>query len=166
MSSAEDRLDVIETCTRMLWSVDLRQWEALPALLAEKVALDYTSLFGGEPAVRTRAQIIADWTAGLGHLRATQHMIGNQVAEVNGDAAQVTAHFQATHLLPNPQGGATWTLGGRYRFDLTRTPAGWRIAGVVMTALWADGNQQIMTPPDGPPDPVDQLDQHAQKETP
>ncbi|MFD9004728.1 nuclear transport factor 2 family protein [Streptomyces sp. NPDC059582] len=148
MSSAEDRLDVIETCTRMLWLVDLRQWDTLPAVLAEKVALDYTSLFGGEPVVRTRAQVIADWSAGLGHLRATQHLIGNQIAEVHGDSARLTAHFQAMHLLPNPYGSATWTLGGRYRFDLTRTGAGWRITGVVMTALWADGNQQIMTAPD------------------
>ncbi|WP_086735297.1 nuclear transport factor 2 family protein [Streptomyces glaucescens] len=150
MSSPEDRLDVIETCTRMLWYVDLRQWDALPALLAEKVTLDYTSLFGGEPIVRTPDQVIADWSAGLGHLKATQHMIGNQIAEVRGDAAVLTAHFQATHLLPNPYGSETWTLGGRYRFDLARTTAGWRIAGVLMTALWADGNQQIMTVSDGP----------------
>ncbi|MGI5453378.1 nuclear transport factor 2 family protein [Streptomyces sp. CA-249302] len=148
MSSAEDRLDAIETCTRMLWLVDLRQWDALPALLAEKVTLDYTSLFGGQPSTSTPDRIIADWRAGLGHLEATQHMIGNQIAEVRGDEAVVTAHFQATHLLPDAHGGPTWTLGGRYRFDLARGAAGWRIAGVVMTALWADGNQQIMTPPD------------------
>lgn len=152
MSSAEDRLDVIETCTRMLWYVDLRQWDALPAVLAEKVALDYTSLFGGEPATRAREQIIADWSAGLGHLKATQHMIGNRLAEVRGDEAVMTAHFQATHVLPVPHGSPTWTLGGRYRFDLARTTrpeaAGWHITGLVMTALWADGNQQIMTAPD------------------
>ncbi|MER6418996.1 nuclear transport factor 2 family protein [Streptomyces sp. NPDC001137] len=148
MTSAEDRIDVIETCTRMLWHVDLRQWEALPALLAEKVTLDYTSLFGGEPVVSARDRVIADWRAGLGHLKATQHMIGNQIAEVYGDEAVLTAHFQATHLLPNAHGGPTWTLGGRYRFSLTRDGSGWRIAGVVMTAVWADGNQQIMTPPD------------------
>ncbi|MFD0313937.1 nuclear transport factor 2 family protein [Streptomyces flavalbus] len=149
MSSAEDRLDVIETCTRMLWHVDLRQWDALPAVLAEKVTLDYTSLFGGTPVTRTADLVIADWAAGLGHLKATQHMIGNQIAEVNGDTAVLTAHFQATHLLPNPYGSATWTLGGRYRFDLVRSASGWRISGVLMTALWADGNQQIMTGPDG-----------------
>jgi hypothetical protein len=117
-------------------------------LLAEKVTLDYTSLFGGEPTTSTPERIIADWRAGLGHLQATQHMIGNQIAEVYGDEAVLTAHFQATHLLPNAHGGPTWTLGGRYRFDLTRSTSGWRIAGVVMTAVWADGNQQIMTPPD------------------
>jgi len=147
-AEAEDRIDVIETCTRMLWHVDLRQWDALPALLAEKVTLDYTSLVGGQPTVSTPDRIIADWRAGLGHLTATQHMIGSQIAEVHGDEAHLTAHFQATHLLPNAHGGPTWTLGGRYRFDLTRSASGWRIAGVVMTAVWADGNQQIMTPPD------------------
>ncbi|MDH6216885.1 nuclear transport factor 2 family protein [Streptomyces pseudovenezuelae] len=149
MSSAEDRLDVIETCTRMLWYVDLRRWDALPAVLAEKVTLDYTSLNGGTPVTLPADRIIADWAAGLGHLRATQHLIGNQIAEVDGDTAVLTAHFQATHLLPNPYGAPTWTLGGRYRFDLTRATAGWRIAGVVMTTLWADGNQQIMTSSDG-----------------
>jgi hypothetical protein len=42
-------------------------------------------------------------------------------------------------------GDPTWTLGGHYRFDLTRTPGGWRIAAVTMTADWATGNQHIMT---------------------
>ncbi|WP_199487508.1 hypothetical protein [Actinomadura spongiicola] len=35
------------------------------------------------------------------------------------------------------------TLGGTYRFDLAHTTAGWRITSVVMTATWADGNQNL-----------------------
>ena len=47
MQSAADRLAVIETCTRVAWHADEREWDALRDLFAEEVRLDYTSLQGG-----------------------------------------------------------------------------------------------------------------------
>ncbi|MFF0628062.1 nuclear transport factor 2 family protein [Streptomyces sp. NPDC004296] len=80
----------------------------------------------------------------LSDLASTQHLITNHLVRISGDTAVATADFQATHLLPNALGGPLWTLGGHYRFTLRRTPAGWRIDGLTMTADWADGNRQIM----------------------
>ncbi|MFF9620073.1 nuclear transport factor 2 family protein [Streptomyces griseosporeus] len=135
---ATDRLDVIDTCTRMAWYADQRDWDRLAGVFADKVTLDYTSLNGGEPVTLTPAQITDGWRAGLGVYDATQHLVGNHLVTVDGDSAVCTATFQAVHLKSD---GSRWTLGGTYRFDLARTGAGWRIAGVVMTAVWSDGER-------------------------
>lgn len=135
--------EIIETCTRMAWHADQREWDRLETVFADKVTLDYTSLNGGEPAVLTPRQIIDAWSAALGGYDATQHLITNHLVDTDGDRAVCTAAFQATHRLATPHGSPLWTLGGTYRFDLTRTTAGWRITAVVMTATWADGNQNL-----------------------
>lgn len=136
-------MEIIETCTRMAWHADQREWARLEAVFADEVTLDYTSLNGGDPAVLTPAQIIEAWSATLGGFDATQHLITNHLVDIDGDSAVCTAAFQATHRLANPHGSPLWTLGGTYRFGLVRTGGGWRIASVVMTATWADGNQNL-----------------------
>ncbi|MFF8288990.1 nuclear transport factor 2 family protein [Streptomyces sp. NPDC016309] len=131
-----DRLDVIDTCNRMAWYADQRAWDALAGVFADEAMLDYTSLNGGEPVALTPSQIVAGWQAGLGAYAATQHLLGNHLVTVDGDDAVCDATFQATHRKGD---GSLWTLGGTYRFDLTRSPDGWRITGVVMTQVWSDG---------------------------
>lgn len=143
--SAVDRLAVVETCTRMAWHADQREWDALREVFAERVLLDYTSLQGGEPATVPRDQLVESWAGLLGKLAATQHLVTNHLVTLSGDTAACTAAFQATHLLPNAHGDPIWTLGGSYRFELVRDGEGWRISALTMTATWASGNQQIMS---------------------
>jgi SnoaL-like domain len=140
-----DRFNVIETCTRMARHTDNREWDRLAGVFADRVRLDYTSLNGGEPAELSVADIVAAWSGLLGKLDATQHLITNHLVEVDGDIAVCAADFQATHLLANPLGGHLWTLGGKYRFELARTARGWVITSVAMTAVWADGNKDLLT---------------------
>ncbi|WP_040778674.1 nuclear transport factor 2 family protein [Nocardia pneumoniae] len=142
--SRMDRLDVIDTCTRMAWHADHREWDQLAAVFADQVRLDYTSLTGGEPVTLTPAQIVAAWQDTLGGLEATQHLLGNHLVTVDGDRAVCTASFQATHRRSEALGASLWTLGGTYRFDLVRIGVDWRISGVVMTAMWGDGNRGLL----------------------
>ncbi|MEW9552354.1 nuclear transport factor 2 family protein [Nonomuraea sp. NPDC050783] len=139
-----ERQAVVEVCTRMAWHADRREWQALEAVFADEVRLDYTSLNGGEPAVLSPGQIVDAWRQVLGGFDATQHLIANHLVTLEGDTAVCTASFQATHRLTDPLGASLWTLGGFYRFDLIRADGGWRISGVVMTAAWADGNKELM----------------------
>lgn len=143
MSSVADRLDIIETCTRMGWYIDQREWESLGDVFSDEVKLDYTSLNGGEPGTVTSKELVTAWSGLLGNFAATQHLLSNFLVDVQGDTAVTTAMFQATHRMPNEHGGPLWTLGGTYRIDLERTPGGWRINGIVMTTTWADGNQHL-----------------------
>lgn len=144
MSAVEDRMAIIETCTRMAWHTDQREWEQVEQVFADEVTLDYTSLNGGQPVTLTPAQVVAAWSGALGGFDATQHLVTNHLVTMTGDAAACTASFQATHRLANPFGAPLWTLGGTYRFDLVRVADAWKISGVVMTAAWADGNKDLL----------------------
>ncbi|GAA4785917.1 nuclear transport factor 2 family protein [Streptomyces ziwulingensis] len=138
-----DRHDIVELCTRMGWHLDHCQWDRLTDLFTDDIRLDYTSLNGGEPVVLSRKDVIAKWRGNREGLAATQHLISNQLVEVDGDRAAATAMFQATHLLPNQLGGPLWTLAGEYRYGLLRTPDGWRIEALTMSVIWAEGNRNI-----------------------
>ncbi len=128
----------------MAHHTDRREWTELAEVFADEVAVDYTSLRGGEPAKLARAALVDGWRSALGGLAATHHMITNHLVELTSDQAVCSADFQAVHVLPNPHGDPTWTLGGRYRFELRRPSGDWQIAALTMTAVWATGNQQIM----------------------
>jgi hypothetical protein len=142
-SLAESKYMVAETCVRMAVHADRREWQKLRAIFADKVLLDYTSLTGGEPAQLTPQEIIDSWAGVLGGYDATQHLIANQLVDIDGDRAVCTASFQATHRLATALGAPVWTLGGNYRWELARTGRRWLIDTVVMTATWGDGNQAL-----------------------
>ncbi|WP_218586443.1 nuclear transport factor 2 family protein [Nocardia cyriacigeorgica] len=95
-----DRLDVIDTCTRMVWHTDHREWDELAAVFHDSVRLDYTSLNGGEPVTMTPAQIVAAWRETLGGFDATQHLLGNHLVTVDGDSAVCTASFRPPTAAP------------------------------------------------------------------
>jgi hypothetical protein len=139
-----DRLDVIDTCTRMAWYTDHREWDALASVFADEVTLDYTSLNGGEAVSLTPDRIVAAWRDTLGGFASTQHLLANHLVDIDADSAICTASFQATHRKAEAFGASLWTLGGSYRFDLVRVEGAWRIRGVAMTAVWGDGNRGLL----------------------
>lgn len=140
-----DRDEIIDTCTRMMWAVDTRDWAALPGLLGDSVVHDFTSLHGGEPQVLTAAEVTDMWSTLIGAFDATQHLLGNHVVTVDDDRGVLTASFQSTHRLANPFGSPQWTFYGVYRFELARTGTTWKIDTIVMTAGWGEGNKDILT---------------------
>ncbi|MBO2454387.1 nuclear transport factor 2 family protein [Actinomadura barringtoniae] len=138
--------EIIETVNRFGWHADRREWDELEAIFTDTVALDYTSLNGGEPAALSPKEIVGAWSQTLGAFDATQHLIANHIVTVDGERAVCTASFQATHRLANPFGSPLWTLGGTYRFDLVKAGENsWKISAVVMTATWADGNKDLLS---------------------
>jgi hypothetical protein len=141
--SIRDRLDIVELCARVGWHLDHCEWDLLLDSFTDEVSLDYTSLNGGDVLLLSREDVIGKWRTNREGLAATQHLIANQIVDLDGDMATATAMFQATHLLPNRYGAPTWTLGGRYRYGMTRTAAGWRISSLAMSVIWADGNRHI-----------------------
>lgn len=142
-SPSETWIEVVETCTQMAVHADRREWALLRGLFAETVLLDYTSLNGGDPVQLTPHEIVEAWSATLGRFDATQHLIANHLVRADADRAACTASFQATHRLAAPHGAPLWTLGGDYRWELTRTGGRWLITTVVMTATWGDGNKDL-----------------------
>ena len=51
----DERLDIIETCTRMAVYADQRRWDDLGGIFADHTDLDYTSLAGGRARAAGRS---------------------------------------------------------------------------------------------------------------
>lgn len=140
-----DRAEIEETAMRMGQGADRRDWEDLVACFTDEIRRDYTSLTGGDPdGIVARKLVTEEWAPALGSLDATQHFIGPCTISVKGDRATAHSYFQAKHVLAGADSGEKWTLGGRYDWDLVRTAGRWRISGVTMTAMWDEGNRDLM----------------------
>ncbi len=81
---------------------------------------------------------------GLAALDGTQHHLGLPLIKLHEDIAHARTYFMAQHvknaLNPNP----CLLIGGWYTDDLVRTPFSWRICRRVGTAIWYDGNPQVL----------------------
>ena len=76
----------------------------------------------------------------------TQHVIANAAIDLDGDRARAGANLIATFFDPARPSAPRLQLGERYRFDLVRTPAGWRISAVRTTPLWVLGQPPRSAP--------------------
>jgi len=141
----EDRLAILELIGRLALTIDGRDWNALGQLFTDTVYHDRTSLTGGEPYTAPVAQFVEGWRQTLQAMDAVHHQITNHVVSLNGDQATCAANMMGTHVLANASGGPMWTVGGRHDYQLTRTPDGWRIAGLTFTLQWATGNMNVLT---------------------
>jgi hypothetical protein len=140
----EDRLAILELIGRLSLTIDARDWDSLGQLFTDTVYHDRTSLTGGEPTTLPVAEFVDGWRQTLQGMDAVHHQITNHVITLDGDRATCAANMQGTHVLVNPSGGPIWTVGGRHDYQFTRTPGGWRIAGLTFTLQWATGNMNIV----------------------
>ncbi len=117
----------------------------LAEVLAERVELDYVSLFGGHIEQLPRAEVVNRWKAQLSPLKSTQHIITNLHITIKSDGtADCAANVLATHVRPNPFGDSLWTVGGRYDFQLAQEGGRWKISSIKLTVLWTTGNPQVL----------------------
>ncbi|EQD78505.1 hypothetical protein B1B_00687, partial [mine drainage metagenome] len=72
----EAALAVADAFTGLLHAIDALEWPRVRSALADRVATDYTSLFGGSPAERTADELIRVWEGLLPGFDATQHLTG------------------------------------------------------------------------------------------
>jgi hypothetical protein len=144
-TETEDRLAILELIGRLSLTIDSKDWDAMGQLFTDTVYHDRTSLTGGEPYTAPVAQFVEGWRQTLQNMDAVHHQITNHVVSLNGDQATCAANMMGTHVLANASGGPMWTVGGRHDYQLTRTPDGWRIAGLTFTLQWATGNMNVLT---------------------
>lgn len=112
------------TVAAMTALVDIQDWEGLGRCFADRLILDYTSLWGGEPQEVSRVELLGQWQGLLPGFDATWHELGPVAVSVQGDRASAEAPVSGTHLL----GDEAWTVEGRYSCRLVRASGEWRIA--------------------------------------
>ena len=137
------RLAAQDAVTEVFVSADRRDWNRLRNVLADTVALDYSSLSGSEPADISGDDLLAVWRGNLGGFEATQHLLGSFVFDaVATTEVQVRFYAIATHVLHRGHGESTWTVAGHYDATL-RHDGRWRLTALTLHTDWAAGNQQL-----------------------
>jgi hypothetical protein len=136
------RLQIIDTINRFFLAVDTRDYATARSLLTDQVDFDYTRMFGATMP-NTADQMIERVRSNHAGLHGIQHLISNHIVEIDGDTANCRSNYIAHHWFPNPQGDATWAVGGRYQHRLIRTGDLWKLQGGVIEVAWTQGNRTI-----------------------
>jgi uncharacterized protein (TIGR02246 family) len=86
-----------------------------------------------------REEIVAGPARDLAHFAALQHVITNEIVEVDGDEAHGQWYAIAVHVPSAEEPDRHADVGLRYRFTARRTDEGWRLADVALEPLWTSG---------------------------
>jgi 3-phenylpropionate/cinnamic acid dioxygenase small subunit len=135
-----DRLAIVDVLHRYATGLDSRAWDLLASAFTEDGVADYGELGGVN---RGPEAIVALCRGALQGLDASQHIIANEVIEVDGDTARARCYFQAQHVCVGTEGGDTYMVGGTYEDELVRTPEGWRIRHRTLVPSWTEGNPGV-----------------------
>ena len=123
MTILEDRLAIQDVMTNYAAGVDDRDMAQYRRCFADDVEIVG---FGGD-AVVGADQWVAEVVEKLAAFGQTQHMLGPQLVQVDGDVASVRTDVQALHyLMDDPE--STFPLWATYLTNMRREGAVWKIA--------------------------------------
>lgn len=117
-----DRIALQDVMLRYAAGVDERDFDLYGSVFAEDVEiLD----FGPKP-IHGRSAWVDYVKSALTQYGSTQHMLGPQLARIDGDLAECRTDVQALHNLIEPE-GKIFILWATYETEMRRTSEGWKI---------------------------------------
>ncbi|GLY99416.1 nuclear transport factor 2 family protein [Actinoplanes sp. NBRC 103695] len=133
MQALADRADLIELLGRYADIADLKEYTELPGLVfTDPLTLDFSSVADIPPMTVPLAGYVETLRGAFAPYTATHHTITGHVVTIDGDRATIHAHVRAEHWLPDEP--ARWLVVGFYDNEAVRTPDGWRLSRVKLTA--------------------------------
>lgn len=120
---AADRFELQDVMASYAKGVDERDMDLYASCFADDV---HVTGFGAEE-YHGRDAWVAYVTQALERFGATQHMLGPQLATVEGDSAQCRTDVQAMHYMVD-QPDTTLTLWATYETDMSRIDGVWKIS--------------------------------------
>ncbi len=117
-----DRIALQDVMLKYAAGVDERDFELYRSCFADDVEV----VGFGERTVHGADNWLAFVKAALEQYGPTQHMLGPQLATVEGDSATARTDVQALHYLKAKE-GATLTLWATYKSNMRRINGAWRI---------------------------------------
>ncbi len=136
---ADDRQSVADLGVRYVLALDSKDWDTVAdCFTPDAVFLHPGGRVDGPDGIVARAR------GALEPLDASQHLIGSQLVEVDGDEASMVAYFQAQHVRAAAEDGPLYTIAGSYRDRLRRTASGWQIYERVQAYAWKSGNPAVI----------------------
>lgn len=135
-----DHRGVEEVLLRYASSLDDRDWDRLRTCFLPEARAEYEGIGGcdGYEAIEAVCR------AALEPLHASQHLVSNIEATVDGDRATARCYFQAQHVRRGVPGGDNYVIAGRYDDVLVRHKGSWRIARRELHVIWTEGNPAVV----------------------
>jgi hypothetical protein len=130
---------VISVVSSIPLAVDLAAYDLAEAAFAPEIVIDYTSLWGGEPATMTPADLMTAWHGIVPGFDATWHELTNVRATVTGDSAKATADVDGRHWI----GDQLWRPVGTYFWDLQKIDGDWKVTRMVFTMTEEIGDRAL-----------------------
>lgn len=136
-----DREEITDLLIRYATALDTRDWHQFESCFTEDAIADYGTLGGrnqGREAIRNAVAVLAGFDR-------TQHLLGNVSITVDADKAQAVCYLHAQHVIDVGDSIELLTIGGIYRDQIIRTPAGWRIAQRKLEPVWQSGDSDLIS---------------------
>ena len=135
-----DRQAIQDAVTKMVNSIDGKDWARGRAQFADKVFVDYSSMNGQSGAYVDADDLVGGWESLLSKA-STHHMLTNFEIKVEGDSAESICHVYASHLA---EGLDYWDIFGRYLHKLVRTNGDWKIVSITLLVHGEKGNTDFL----------------------
>lgn len=121
---------------------DSSNFEALERLYADEILVDYTSLAGGEPELKSPQALMSEWAGVLPGFDRTRHAISNVEVDIEGRTATAAANVVADHYV----GELFWQVAGNYRYRFVRDDDRWLIAAMTFNLESEAGTRDVFGP--------------------
>jgi hypothetical protein len=139
-----DTVQVIEVVTAYGKAMDRRDFDLYREVFEDELDLQYPEWAGGPRGPMAADSWVEMARGDLLVFTGTQHDITTVMVQFSGDArASADANLVARHILTTGEDTEILTLGGYYRFGLTKRDGRWRIHSVALTLLWDEGDRDL-----------------------
>lgn len=135
-----DVREISDLVARLLLAVDRLDWTTVRRSFAERIRVDYTSLFGGAPEEMTADELVQRWQGLLPGFDATQHLTGPIVVNANPSSVTAETSVRGYHYITGASGGNVWMVAGSYLFGVKAAPAAWVITELTLQLAYQEGN--------------------------
>ena len=133
-----DKQHIRELQNRYSYAIDSGHYDKLDGMFTPDATYNFVT--GSTDNIEALKKTIQD---ALQPLTTSQHINGNQWAEIEGDRARAGCYFTVHMFKEGLADGEHFEMGGRYDDELLRTPDGWRFTSRTITILWSDGNRKV-----------------------
>lgn len=121
---------------------DTGNFEALEALYAPEIEVDYTSLSGGEAEIKSPQALMAEWAGVLPGFDRTRHEISNIRVSGGNETATARADVVAEHWVDD----LFWRVEGDYVYKLAKDGDRWLINAHQFNLKEEDGTRDVFGP--------------------
>jgi hypothetical protein len=130
---------VITVVSSIPLAVDRAAYDLAERAFAPSIVIDYTSLWGGEPAIMTPKDLMAAWRGIVPGFDGTWHELSNVTATVTGDTAKASAFVDGRHWI----GTRLWRPVGNYHWDLAKIDGEWKVTRMEFAMTQEIGDRAV-----------------------